>query len=100
MGYSPWSRKEWETTDRLSSEPVPKCRFMCALHSEAKQTKTSQLRAEKGLLQGHARLAWVVHTQKTQNSSKGFGKAFLKGQMRERHPRVCDQLSPFTVLTG
>ena len=33
---------------------------MCPTHSEAKQTKISEFRAEKGLLQGHARIAWLV----------------------------------------
>ena len=35
--------------------PVIKCKFMCLMQSEARQTKTSELRAGKGLLKGQAR---------------------------------------------
>ena len=34
---------------------VTKCKFVCPMHSEVKQTKTSEFGAEKGSLQGHAR---------------------------------------------
>ena len=41
-------------------EHVTKCKFMCPTHGEAKQTKISEFRAEKALLQGHARIGWLV----------------------------------------
>ena len=50
---------------------------MCLMHSEAKQTETSEFGAEKGLLQGHARRR-VAHTLKTLNSLKAFSNALLK----------------------
>ena len=34
---------------------VTKHKFVCQMHSEAKQTETSEFGAEKSLLQGHAR---------------------------------------------
>ena len=35
---------------------VTEHKFMCPMHSEAKQTKASEFGAEKGLLQGHAKI--------------------------------------------
>ena len=52
-------------------------RFLCPMHSEAKQTL--QFGAEKGLLQNQARRR-VAHTLKAPNSTKGLGKALLKAR--------------------
>ena len=51
----------------------------CPMYTEAKQIKTLQFGAEKGLLQDHAR-GWVSHVPKTLKSSKGFRKACLKAR--------------------
>ena len=48
------------------------------MHSEAKQTEM-EFGAEKVLLQGHAEIRWLM-PWKALSSSKGFGKAFLKGR--------------------
>ena len=62
---------------RLQCESVKEHKFMCFLHSKAKQTKTLKLGAKKGLLQGHPK-RWVVPAPKKPNSQKGFSKAILK----------------------
>ena len=41
------------------------------MHSEAKQTETSEFGAEKGLLQGHEG-EWVTHVPQTPELPKGF----------------------------
>lgn len=55
-------------------------KFMCATHSEAKQTKISEFGAEEDLLQGQAR-EQVTHAQKTPGPSgfQGRGFKFLWG---------------------
>ena len=52
---------------------------MCPMHTEAKQIKTLEFGAEKGLLQDHARRR-VSHVPKTLRSSKGFSETFLKAR--------------------
>ena len=61
------------------------------MHSEAKQTKTSESGEEKGLLQGHSSRQ-VAQAQKIPKLPKGFWQSIFKGQMREGSRRVCDQL--------
>ena len=39
--------------------------FVCWVHSDAKQTKTSEFGVEKGLLQGSSKAERVAHAQKT-----------------------------------
>ena len=39
----------------MNVDGVTKAKFVCLIHSESKQTKTSEFGLEKGLLQGHAR---------------------------------------------
>ena len=51
----------------------------CPMHTEAKQIKTLEFGAEKGLFQDHAR-RWVSHVPKTMKSSKGFSNTFLKAR--------------------
>lgn len=46
-------------------------KFVCQMHSEARQTRTLEFRAEKGLL-----------------------------QVRDRRPRVCDQVEHSSVVDG
>ena len=53
---------------------------LCVMHSEAKQTETSEFGAEKGLLQGHARRTGGLSSPQTPNSLKDFSKAFLKAR--------------------
>ena len=45
----------WHGAERVSSDFVTELKFTCPTHSEAKQTETSVLGAEEGLLQGQAR---------------------------------------------
>ena len=63
--------------ERLQCESVKEHKFMCFLHSKAKQTKTLKLGTKKCLLQGH-RKRWVAPAPQTPNSQKGFSKAILK----------------------
>ena len=55
---------------------VVKSKFLCLTHSEAKQTKTSDFGAEKGLLQSQARRKGSSRS-KTLNSPTVFGEKFL-----------------------
>lgn len=57
---------------------VTKCKFICLMHSEAKQSKTLGLGAEKDSLHSHARKMGGFIPHKTLNSPKGFGKPVLK----------------------
>ena len=54
-------------------------KFMHLIHSETKQTKTLDLGAEKGLLQGHAGSMDGSCPPKSK-LPKGFSKAFLKAR--------------------
>ena len=74
-----YSQKTTTTTKKLQCESVKehKFKFMCFLHSKAKQTKTLKLGTKKCLLQGH-RKRWVAPAPQTPNSQKGFSKAILK----------------------
>ena len=65
--------QEWQCQN------VTRCKFVCSMHSEAKQTEKLEFGAEKGLLQGHVR-RWAARAQKTQNFSKGFCKGSLKAR--------------------
>ena len=53
-------------------------KFICLMHSEAKQTETQEFGAEKSSLQGHARRMGGLCPHKTPNSWKCFSKAVLK----------------------
>ena len=54
---------------------ITECKFPCPMHGEAKQTKTSEFGAEKGLLQGHAR-RWVDCAPKPQIPQRVSAKHF------------------------
>ena len=58
-------------------EPKP----TCLTHSEAKQTKTSEFGAEKGLLQGTNRGEWAAHAQKSWTPLWLSRKLFLKASL-------------------
>ena len=58
-------------------------KFVCPTHSEAKQTKTLELGAEKGLLQGQARRIGVL-CSKTLNSLMVFREKLLKAKFGVR----------------
>ena len=60
---------------------------MCLMHSEAKQTKTSEFEAEKGLLQSHTSLML-----KTPKLPIGFQGEFFMGRIWGKGCRVCDCL--------
>ena len=47
---------------------------------KAKQTETVEFGAEKGLLQGHARIQ-VAHAQKTPQLPEGVQQSIFKGQV-------------------
>ena len=49
------------------------------MHSEARQTETSESGAEKGLLQSHARRRGISCPEKSQ-LARGFDKALLKAR--------------------
>lgn len=51
---------------RKNSRIFTEHRFVCSVHSEAKQTETSEFGADRGLLQGHER-SQVASLQKTHN---------------------------------
>ena len=51
-------------------------KFVCPTHSEAKQTKTLRLGAEKGLLQGPARRQ-VAHALKSLELPKRFRQSIV-----------------------
>ena len=53
---------------------------MCPMHSEAKQTKTSEFGAEKGLLQSRTRRQ-VAHTLKSSKLPEGFRQSVFKSQI-------------------
>ena len=55
---------------------IPECKFMCPKHSEAKQTKTLEFGAEKGLLQDQARQTGAS-CSKTPNSLLILGEKLL-----------------------
>ena len=70
---------------------IIKPRFVFLMHSEAKQTETSEFGAEKGLLQGPCKeKRWLV-LQRLE-LSHGFQGSVFKGKVREGSCRVCDQL--------
>ena len=52
-------------------------KFVCLMHSEAKQTETSEFGAEKGLLQGHAKKTGAL-CSKYPNSPMVSGEEFLR----------------------
>ena len=57
------------------SYPVAKCKFMCPMHSEAKQTETSEFGARKVYCRAkHGE--WVACAQKTQNPQWFSGRSF------------------------
>ena len=67
------------TTSRLA-KIINKCRFMCLMYNEAKQTKTSRVWSGGDLLQGYVR-RWVVSVPKAlKGSLKDFSKALLKAR--------------------
>ena len=53
-----------------------KGKFLCPMHSEAKQMETSEFAAEKGLLQGHARRR-VAQALKSPKLSEGFQQSIF-----------------------
>ena len=55
---------------------VAKHKFVCLMHSEAKEYQKYQFGTEEGLLQGPAR-RWEAHALKTLNSPKVFSKALF-----------------------
>ena len=61
------------------------------MYSEAKQNKTFKFEAEKGLLQDQARITGGL-CFKNPKLPEVFQQAIFKGKVRERCPRVCDQL--------
>ena len=67
-----------------------KRKLLCLMHSEAKQTET-EFRAEKGLLQGHARRTGGS-CPKSPQLLKGFRQSTFKGQVSGEGHGVCDQL--------
>ena len=67
----------------LLREDIVEPKFVCLTHSEAKQTKTSEYRAEKVLLQGQAR-RMDGSCLKDLNSPMVFGKEFLKAKFGVR----------------
>ena len=78
-----------ETTDFSHFVFEPK--FMCPAHSEAKQTKTSEFRAEKGLLQGpYKENRWFM--LKRPELPDGFQGSIFKDKVREGSRRFFDQL--------
>ena len=52
------------------------------VHSESRQTATSESGAEKGLLRSHKETRWLM-PWKALSSLKGFGRAFSKGRWGE-----------------
>lgn len=61
---------------------VTKCKFMCLVHSEAKQSKTLGLGTEKDSLLGHARRMGGSYPTNPQ-FPKGFQQTIFKDKMRE-----------------
>ena len=55
---------------------------MCPMHSEAKQTETSEFGAEKGLLQGHARRTGGLYP-KNPELPKEFQQSIFKDNVRD-----------------
>ena len=64
---------------------------MCPIYSEAKQTKMSQFRAEKVLLQDMQgeQVAPAPYLPQTPNSPKGFQQSILKGEVMEACGGCC-----------
>ena len=60
-----------------------KCKFVCPTHSEAKQTETLEVGAEKDLLQGHAGRKGGSYP-KSPELLEGFQQSTFKGEVRER----------------
>ena len=78
-------------TPQLNGELVSsKHKPMCLMLSEAKQTKTSEVCTEQGLLQGHTRMCDSC-PPKPQTPWRVSARPF-QGQVREGGSRVCDQL--------
>ena len=70
------------------------------MHSEAKQSETSEFGAERGLLQGHAR-RWVAHALKIPELPEGFlRQSIFKSQVSGVGLRVCDQLMHNSLADG
>ena len=64
---------------------------MCLMQSEAKQSETLVFGEDKSLLQGHARRTSSLCSE-TPKLLEVFQQSIFKGQVREEHPRLCDQL--------
>ena len=63
---------------------------MCPMHSEAKQSKTLEFGAEKGVLQCHARRTGGSCSRP--ELPDGIQGRVYKGNVREENHGVCDQL--------
>ena len=61
------------------------------MHSEAKQSETLVFGEDNSLLQGHARRTGSL-CSKPPKLLEVFQQSIFKGQVREGHPRLCDQL--------
>ena len=61
------------------------------MHSEDKQTETSEFGAEKGLSQGRARRR-VGHALKSPELPEGFGQSISESQVKEVGHRARDQI--------
>ena len=73
----------WDPGFSLSLS-VTECKFMCLMHSEAKQTEMSEFRAEK---EPSSEKGWLLPPE-APNSLQGFSKAFFLG-WGESHHAVC-----------
>ena len=79
------------TTREVPCGNVIECKFVCLMHSEAKQTKRSEFGAVKDLLQGQAR-RMGDSCSKTPKLPDGFqGEVFI-GKIWGEGYRVCDFL--------
>ena len=67
------------------------------MHSEAKQTKTSEFGVEKGLLQGAAR-RMGGSCPKNSKLPRRFQESIFKGQVKEGLSRICDQLMQNSLI--
>ena len=71
-----WMAKRGKGKNTRSLTEVLLVKFKCPMHSEAKQTKTLEFGAEKGLLQGLA-VRMSGSCSETLNSLMVFWKKFL-----------------------
>ena len=90
------SQKCWVTMHAVSID-IPDMWMCHQIHihvpdAQAKQTKTSDFGAEKGLLQGHTRRQVAHAPPLDPKLSEIFQQNICKGQVREQGHRVYDQL--------